>query len=46
MIHDGGFKFVEGCFPVADPSYAKSIIPTEEKLGINKKFDDEYKHLK
>ncbi len=46
VIHDGGFKFVEGCFPVADPSYAKSIIPTEEKLGINKKFDDEYKHLK
>jgi branched-chain amino acid transport system substrate-binding protein len=46
VIHNGGFKFVEGCFPVADPSYAKSIIPTEEKLGINKKFDEEYNHLK
>jgi branched-chain amino acid transport system substrate-binding protein len=45
-IHDGKFKFVEGCYPVADPGYAKSIIPIEEKLGINKKFDEEYKNLK
>ncbi|MGH6980323.1 MAG: hypothetical protein ACREFC_03875, partial [Stellaceae bacterium] len=46
VIHKGGFKYVEDCFPVADPGYAKSIIPTEEKLGINKKFDEEYKALK
>jgi branched-chain amino acid transport system substrate-binding protein len=45
-IHDGKFKYVEGCFPVADPSYAKSIVPVEEKLGINKKFDEEYNRLK
>jgi branched-chain amino acid transport system substrate-binding protein len=45
-IHDGKFKFVEGCFPVADPDYATSIVPIEEKLGINKKFNDEYKRLK
>jgi branched-chain amino acid transport system substrate-binding protein len=46
VIHNGGFKFVEGCFPVADPGYAKSIVATEEKLGINKKFNEEYKALK
>ncbi len=46
VIHDGKFKFVEGCFPVADPSYAKSIVPLEAKLGINKKFDQEYDNLR
>jgi hypothetical protein len=46
VIHDGQFKFVEGCFPVADPDYAKSIVPLEQKLGINKKFDEEYDNLR
>jgi branched-chain amino acid transport system substrate-binding protein len=45
-ISDGKFKFVEGCFPVADPGYAKTIVPIEEKLGVNKKFNEEYNNLK
>ncbi|HEY5209700.1 MAG TPA: ABC transporter substrate-binding protein [Stellaceae bacterium] len=46
MIHNGGFKYVESCFPVADPEYATTIMPVEQKLGINKKFDEEYVNLK
>jgi branched-chain amino acid transport system substrate-binding protein len=46
VIHNGGFKFVEGCFPVADPEYASTIMPIEAKLGVNRKLDEEYKNLK
>jgi branched-chain amino acid transport system substrate-binding protein len=44
-IHDGKFKFVEGCFPVADPDYGP-MMALEKKMGINKKYDEEYENLK
>jgi branched-chain amino acid transport system substrate-binding protein len=40
-IENGKFKFVEGCYPDADPGLGP-IIAIERKMGINKKFDDEY----
>jgi branched-chain amino acid transport system substrate-binding protein len=40
-IHDGKFKYVEGCYPDADPDLGP-IIAIEKKLGINKKFDAQY----
>jgi branched-chain amino acid transport system substrate-binding protein len=41
-VHDGKFKFVEGCHANADPGLAP-IVALEEKLGINKKYNAEYK---
>jgi branched-chain amino acid transport system substrate-binding protein len=40
-IHNGKFKFVEGCHADADPGLGP-IIAIEKKLGINKKYDAEW----
>jgi branched-chain amino acid transport system substrate-binding protein len=40
-VHDGKFKYVEGCFPVLDPDLGPTV-EIEKKLGINKKFNDEW----
>ena len=40
-IHDGKFKFVEGCHADADPGLA-SIVAIEKKLGINKDYNEEW----
>jgi hypothetical protein len=40
-IHDGKFKYVEGCYPNADPDLGP-IIAIEKKLGINQKYNAEW----
>jgi branched-chain amino acid transport system substrate-binding protein len=45
MVDNGKWQTAEGCFPNLDPGLGP-IIGLEKKLGINKKFDDEYEASK
>lgn len=40
-IDNGKFKYVEGCYPDADPDLGP-VIAIENKMGINKKYNAEY----
>jgi branched-chain amino acid transport system substrate-binding protein len=40
-LHDGKFKYVEGCYPNADPDLGP-IVAIEKKMGINKKFNAQW----